>query len=567
MLTAKGADFLEKRIITGYCLILAGLGALLLALYGIAAGKSGNFAAAAAQQSSYLLEVGETRGLIYDRNLSPLVGTSSHTVLAVSPSAGAAAQLHDLLLPEFLQEEGALLREGRPFLVDGQALTPETRATPVQALSSPDGSVLAFSLPERWAPDQTALHLIGYTDAAGKGVCGIEKGYDDFLREQGGVVRVRYTVNALGSALPESAPTVEDTRGSARGGVVLTLDKELQKTAEEALEPIERGAAVVMDVATGEILAMASVPCYDLADLSAALESTDSPFLNRALCAYNLGSAFKIVTAAAALEAGFSTAYTFNCPGWYELDGQIYRCHRLVGHGAVDMKKALEQSCNPYFINLGLQAGAQRLCGMAEAFGFGTAVRLAPGVLSASGSMPAAAEIGEGELANLSFGQGRLTATPVQAAQMIAIVAGGGKWVSPTLVRGVTYDGVTVSEQTVQTPEKRVISEQTARTLREMLINAVEEGSGMAAKPAVGGAGGKTASAQTGSFDQNGEEIVHAWFAGFYPAEDPRWAIVFFGEGSGSGGGAPARAFKAFCDAAARIGEDTASAPRISGPQ
>ena len=82
---------MEKRIITGYCLILAGLGALLLALYGIAAGKSGNFAAAAAQQSSYLLEVGETRGLIYDRNLSPLVGTSSHTVLAVSPSAGAAA--------------------------------------------------------------------------------------------------------------------------------------------------------------------------------------------------------------------------------------------------------------------------------------------------------------------------------------------------------------------------------------------------------------------------------------------------------------------------------------------
>ncbi|MEG2087764.1 MAG: penicillin-binding transpeptidase domain-containing protein, partial [Angelakisella sp.] len=321
----------------------------------------------------------------------------------------------------------------------------------------------------------------------------------------------------------------------------------LQRIALQAAAPILRGAVVIMEVSSGEILAMVSRPDFDQTHVAAFLDDPDSPLFNRATAAYNVGSCFKLAVAAAALQNGFFPAYSYVCPGYYQLGEQRYACHQLAGHWQLSMTGAMEQSCNPYFINLGQQLGAKKLLDMAEALGFGTPTVLCDGVVSAAGSLPAdPGDVSSGELANLSFGQGTLTATPVQLAQMTAIIAGGGGFVTPTLYKGVTHDGRCLPVPEAVNP-RQVLSPRTAATLRGMMIGVVERGSGKRARPMLGGGGGKTSSAQTGTV-KNGAEVVHGWFSGFYPAEQPRYTITVLEEGGGSGAARPAAVFAKICN-------------------
>ena len=185
---------------------------------------------------------------------------------------------------------------------------------------------------------------------------------------------------------------------------------------------------------------------------------------------------------------------------------------------------------------------------MAKAIGFGRETQLAPGIVSQEGTLPTESDLNNlHELANFSFGQGKLTATPIQVASMVSAVANGGMAVTPKLVLGSTQDGKTIEEKEQPAPV-RIFSEQTASILRQDMIGVVEEGSATMAKPQQGGAGGKTASAQTGMYDENGEEIVHAWFAGFFPAQNPKYAAVILIEGGEYGGMVASPLFKEIVD-------------------
>ena len=201
---------------------------------------------------------------------------------------------------------------------------------------------------------------------------------------------------------------------------------------------------------------------------------------------------------------------------------------------------------------------------MAYAMGFGAPGRLGEGVTSSAGELPSPAGLTDGALANFSFGQGGFTATPVQLAQMVSVIANGGHSVQPRVYLGRTLDGGDVIAEGEPEPSRQVISPRTAATLRQMMIAVVEEGSGANARPDRGGAGGKTATAQTGIF-QGEEEVLHGWFAGFYPAQDPQYAVVVLAEGGGEGSDIPARTFAAICDGIAemRAADDTVLA---SGP-
>ena len=532
---------MERRVVWVHSLLLLCMTILMVRLSALGQGEG--LAQAAARQSSSLLELGSSRGMIYDRNGKPLVNREWVTALAVSPTPEAAETLKALLPQEEFEAALELLRQGRPTVVRTDGWLPEE--------GWPEG-IAAFQLPVRYGEEQLAVHLLGYTDQGGSGVTGVEKGYDDFLASCGGRVYCRYLVDANRGALEGEAAQVSDQRAAPRGGVVLTLDRRIQEAAEEAMAEIGKGAAVVMDVDTGEILAMVSRPAYDLLDLSASLEDPDGPFVNRALSAYSVGSSFKICVAAAALEAGLPTSLSYECDGCYELGELEFHCHNRSGHGWLDMAGALRRSCNPYFIDLGLTLGGEAVYNMAYAMGFGSASRLCQGVTSAAGELPGPGELTGGALANFSFGQGRFTATPVQVAQMVSAVANGGMSVSPTVYLGTTGDGGDILRDGEAAPSRRIMSEGTAATLREMLIAVVEEGSGTAARPDRGGAGGKTATAQTGLYEGE-EEVVHGWFAGFYPAREPRYAVVVLAEGGGEGGEKPARAFAALCDGIASL--------------
>lgn len=508
---------MEKKIVILYVVLLVSVSVVILRLSLLTQG--GTLAQAATVQSSYALTVGESRGMIYDRNLKPLVNRYSYNVLSVVPTPTALTALQRALPREEFAALLPLMESGKPVL-----LRP-TRPVIGEGIES-------FSFPVRYTDAQPAPHIIGYLDSVGTGLTGVEAGYNELLTGYGGRVRTRYHINAVGAALGDGVAEVTDTRPTHGGGLVLTLDREAQSIAENAARNLRRGAVVVMDVESGGILAMVSCPDFDPNSVGEALENSDSPLFNRALAAYNLGSIFKLTVAAAALENGFTTDYDYICPGYYELGEQRYYCHQREGHWALAMPRALEQSCNPYFINLGQQLGAKKLCSMAVRMGFGAGATLADGINSVAGNLPEAEDVNTGELANLSFGQGSLMATPVQVAYMTAIIARGGSCPPPSLYLGTTADGSTVIGETPQ-EGVRVLSEQTAETLRELMVQVVENGSGKRAQYGYGGAGGKTSSAQTGSYT-NGIETVHGWFTGFFPADRPRYAVTVLEEGGGT---------------------------------
>lgn len=525
-----------NRVIALFSTMIVLFSLLIIRLYAIT--QSDYLVTAAQNQSSYTLKIARTRGAIYDRNLAPITGQRKQNLIAVLPSADSISAVAQTVTGP--QRSAVLSQmEGKvPFT----ALLEEGQGKVYSA------DVENFTVTQRYPEEPFAPHILGYLDGEGHGVMGVEKAYDSFLRAAGEQTKVTYTVDGRGLPLENSSPVVHGSTRDPRQGVVLTLDREIQRIASQAARQIEEGAVVVMDVQTGQLRACVSAPEFSPYEVPAALEDQRSPLFNRAFAAYSVGSTYKLAVAAAALEQGISTQFSHNCLGGIEVDGRMFYCHNRGGHRQITMRKAIEQSCNPYFVALGQETGAENILYMSQAMGFGTATTFAPGMASQAGNLPLPQEVQNRQaLANLSFGQGSLLATPVQIGAMVSSIANGGMAVTPSLVMGATQDGQTL-EALPQYAENRIMSSSTARTLREFMVSVVEEGSGTPGKPEWGGAGGKTASAQTGKLAENGEEIVHAWFAGFFPAEEPRYAVVVLVEGGEFGGQIASPIFREIAD-------------------
>ncbi|MGI5895026.1 MAG: peptidoglycan D,D-transpeptidase FtsI family protein [Candidatus Merdivicinus sp.] len=486
---------------------------------------------AAQQQKTYTLTVYESRNAIYDCNFLPLADTFSEDCYVVIPDTENILPVLQAVTPERRQQISDLMSAGKPFVLRNAGTIEAT-------------GVEKFSLPVRTASPQLAAHIIGYLDDAGNGVCGIEQSCNEFLSEQPSVTQVSCQLDALGHTIPGLQPEIrQDPISSA--GVVLTIDSNIQKIVENAGNRLlKKGAIVVMDPYTGEIKASASFPSYSLENLAQAIrDEENTPMINRALLPFSVGSTFKVVTAAAALEAGLPLDAVYECTGQIDVSGQIIRCHNRYGHGEMDMTDAMMKSCNPYFITLGLQVGGQPLLEMAKRFGFGQELPLSGNVAGAAGSLPAERDlINPAAVANLSFGQGDLMASPLQVTRMMAVACNGGLLVTPRLVQGKTMDGKVI-QQEATVPAQQIISPEIAEQLRSILVQCVMVEPEQNALPSNVSAGGKTATAQTGRFDEDGEEFEHGWFSGFFPADAPRYVVTVLSEDSGFGNGTAAPVF------------------------
>ncbi|MBQ7875316.1 MAG: penicillin-binding protein 2 [Oscillospiraceae bacterium] len=520
-----------RRMAGFLCLMVILMGGVLLRVAYI--GSGGVSVEAAALQSMRTIELAESRAGIFDRNLSPFVNKSLERRL--------------LIFPDLLEIPAILEFTDREELAQAfQKFEPSVMDTGGKIIEGE--GIYNFSYPRRYGENPIAVHIIGYMNG-GVGVSGIEQSYNGFLEENGESVSVTYYTDGTGKLLIGEEITLNAEETAENCGVVLTLDSDIQRAAEKALASgTEKGAAVVMDIKNGEILASASCPEFDPSNIADYLDAEDSPFINRAFSAYTVGSTWKLVVAASAIEAGITAERTYECTGSIEVDGRIYKCHWELGHGEIDMKKALEISCNPYFIDLALEIGGERILETAKNLGFGTPASFGENYSAAAGSLPAEDSLSaKTVLASFAFGQGSLMANPVQMAVLASAIANGGKAVTPKLVLG-TYDREGNYTPTADYAANPVMSAETAKLLQDMMINVVENGSGINAKPKEGSAGGKTASAQTGQYDSEGNEIIHAWFVGFYPAENPKYAIAVFAEGMDSGGDFAAPIFKSICD-------------------
>lgn len=371
-------------------------------------------------------------------------------------------------------------------------------------------------------------HVIGYISGDGSG-CGIEGAFDYALSSDG-TSSIAYLKDINNNKVSDGYSIDID---SSYKGVSLTIDYHIQKIAENAMDRHKiSGAVIVADCQSGEILAMASRPDFDRRKLTEYLDGTDGELVNKAIVQYNPGSVFKIVVAAAALENSFSEDMIYECTGKTDIDGIEFVCHKDDGHGIQSMSQAFANSCNCAFYDIGISLGAEEIHKYASAFGIGREVLNINGISEEKGFVPSYSMV-RAEIANISIGQGDVMVTPLQIADILCTVCSGGVRKQMILIRGM------VNEAGVCTPVEtseigRVISETTARRLMNMMRLAVSEGTGGEAQIETHGAGGKTGSAETG-WKKDGELMQQGWFAGFYPAENPKYVCVVIAENGKSG--------------------------------
>lgn len=472
------------------------------------------YAASAGAQTERVTALPVARGNFQDRAGRLLTGCTARWYALCIPDDASYATL----FPYVSYAKQAMLYEKRgtasPFLVEVD------RDLNRFGITTCAGAVRTLPLP-------IAEHLLGYLDGEGHGVSGLERAYDDLLADSGAAKSIVCTTNAQGALLGGAEPTVRTLAAGSGLGVRLTLDADIQRLCEGVAEKtMTRGCIIVMDTASGEVLASVSRPGFDPDNVAASIAAQDSSLLNRSFCAFSAGSVFKVVLAVAAYQNGLDW-FTHDCTGSVELAGQTYRCAKGAAHGELNLRGALAESCNCYFVKLGERLGGTAILKAAKALGFGGPCAVAPGLKTATGELPSAEQLtNAGQQAIFSFGQGALTVTPIQITAMMNTIADGGVYLPPRFVYGVV-DRQNKVVQPVETPEPtRACGAATARVLRKMLKTVVEEGIGSAAKPAEWTAAGKTGTAQTGQFDQSGEELLNYWFSGFVPAEAPRYTIT-----------------------------------------
>lgn len=412
------------------------------------------------------------------------------------------------------------------------------------------------------------------------GKAGIESLFEEYLKGKNGIKQIDMAV--------DGTTTAEETAQEAVSGsnVVLTIDSKLQQITEQALADniakiknggfgkaydTRGGACVVMNVKTGEVLAMASCPNYNPQSFANGISNeewnnynnnTEHPLVNKCIqSAYEPGSIFKMVTAIAGLESGNITlTERINDTGVYRKYGGTWNCwyytdyHR--GHGYLNVLGAIEKSCNFFFIETADRMGIDTLDKYAKYFGLGkrTGIELPYETAGTLASKDYVKSIGEtwnpGDTLNAAIGQGYNRFTPLQMAKYVSIVANGGHKVNTTIVKTIQNpDGSEVSKDEINNFVKQKLGledeEDDGITLNSDYINAVKEGMKSVTSDNGGTAavrfrnfnisvGGKTGSAEAGK-DANGRDIVNAWFAAFAPYEDPEIAIVIMVENGGHG--------------------------------
>lgn len=470
------------------------------------------------RQSSYRITVGRVRGTVFDCNMVPITNAQSKIFAAFLPVPSAVVAAHRLLGGEALVNCLENLEKGLPFVGE------------VGEVYECSG-VAYTTIFENLSFDTPASHIVGYTDSTGHGVSGLQAAYDDLLYFNEDISAV-YTKSGKGDILAGIEPYFENTASPQGSGVVSTIDVNIQSIAETAAMEIDKGAVIVAEAQTAKIRAMVSKPDFNPTDISSSLESTDSPLLNRALSAYSVGSVFKPCVAAAALEMGRGE-YSYNCVGNTYIIDRSFNCHKRDGHGTLDLSGALAFSCNTFFYNFAISIGAAPIYKMASSLNFGNSIRIADNMSTAVGSMPRLSSLNnEAAIANMSIGQGSISASPVSMLPLYCAIATDGTYFLPSIVEGTLTNGA--FEKYNGGLATRVMSEETASKIREALIGVVTEGTGTAAKSDNVTTAGKTATAQTGRRDEKGQEITNSWFCGFFPVDAPKYVVIVMSEGQSS---------------------------------
>lgn len=436
------------------------------------------------------------------------------------------------------------------------------------------GVTLGIRPQRQYAYGTLASHILGYLKQWEKGdISSADKrAFDHYIGEEKGIAGVEATMDEHLRG-PEGRKTVlKDEKGRTIGmldytkpgtgaRVELSIDARIQFLLENTLRRAGRAAGVVMDVNTGEVLAMASVPDYDPNAFIPSISREKfieyksnpqlSPFTNRAIASFEPGSTMKVPTAIAGAVQGIA-GRTFSCDGYVPFGNHKIGCwiyNKSGGrHGSLRLPEAIQRSCNPYFNKMANAIGWKAMVDGCSLVGFGkkTGVELPnedPGILPGSRSWRTArpgAVMTPALTAMMSIGQGDMLATPLQMAAMSAAVANGGKYYQPRIVKKVTAETGEVLVPDLPKLEvdllRHGVKESDLTLIREGMRKAVNEAGGTAGKVRMDDiiVSAKTGTAQT---TDNGKKSNNSWMIAFAPFDTPKYAIAIIVQAGGSGGG------------------------------
>lgn len=565
---------IKRKTILMVCVMIIGLAALLVrvAYWQIIRGEELSSKAKAQQQGSNIVTA--ARGSIYDRNGKVLAESASVNTLICNPkdieedgdSSVIAAHLAPILSMDQNEVLKIITKNSRYQVIKKRLTTEQTeqikklRQNPDENIAKAFSGVYFEDDSKRYYPFNIAPHILGFTGYDNNGLQGIELTLDDALMGRNGSVDV--TQSAKGTTLKQQQS--EYLNSASKGDdVVLTIDETIQHFLEKHLEEavtenkLKEGAAgIVMNPKTGEILAMATKPDFDVnnpydidqfteyaVSLDFASEQEDDEedadtddeedreFTDEEIGAirnkmwrnkvisdtYEPGSTFKIITAAAALEEHtVDLESTFYCPGYKVVADRKIGCANKNGHGSQTFVEGVRNSCNPVFMELGAGLGYEKFMEYFTAFGLTekTGVEL----VGESSSIYYHNEMNEVDIATSSFGQG-FQVTPIQLITAVSAVINGGERMRPQIVKEIrNLNGIVKSYE----PEvvNRVISEETSQKMREILESVVALPTATGKNAYVKGCriGGKTGTSEKGNREENNRI---ASFIGFAPANDP----------------------------------------------
>lgn len=523
------------------------------------------------------------RGLIYDRNgVALAINKPVYRITMVREDAGdvdlVVARLQALtpIEPEELARGLDELKRRSPFVpvtIADNVTWDDIAKVAVNAPALP-GVTPEVGLTRAYPRADDFAHIVGYVGAVNEadlnrvddrdpllqiprfqiGKIGVEAKLEKPLRGKAGTKRIE--VNAVGRVMRE----LSREEGEPGVNLQLTIDSSLQNYVQARLEG-ESAAAVVIDTATGDLLAIGSTPAFDpnkfvngisQADYSALLENKYRPLPNKAMQGiYPPGSTFKMITALAALEAGVVTSEdTVKCKGHVEVGGRKFHCWKRSGHGNMNLHDSLKNSCDVFYYEMAQRVGIEKISAMAKRFGYGTKFNI-PMSSVAKGLAPTKAWKREnrgadwviGDSLNASIGQGFVLSSPMQQALMTARIA-TGLAVRPRLIKSI--NGVEVP---LEDRDEIGLNENHLRLVRKGMYAVSNASGGTAYRSRILGddyrMAGKTGTSQVGNkvvrnSDVAWEKRDHALFVSFAPYDAPRIAVSVIVEHGGGGSKAAA---------------------------
>ncbi len=568
------SDWYKRRIIVLVCLAAPGFIILLLRLFYLQIVEGENFRKLSEHNCIRLQTIDPPRGLIFDRDGKLMVDNRPSYDLSIvvrdaKPLDTTLRRLShythtpvEALWAEIEKNRNQPSYKPVPLMQDiGRDML---AVLEVNRYELP-GIVIDVRLRRLYVNGQSAAHILGYvgeissdelkspryadykrSDVVGK--AGVEKTFENVLRGQRGGRQVE--VNAAGQ-LVRVLKTVDAAPGD---NIFLSFDLALQQKAETLIEGVQ-GAVVAMDPNTGYVLAMASNPSYDpnmfingfsRDEWRKLIDDPYHPLENKAIQAeYPPASTYKIITAMAGLQEGVINDGTrLFCPGFYRFGGRDYRCWKKSGHGSITVTKALAESCDVFFYQVGLRLGVDRLAFYAKSAGLGslTGIRLdheSAGLVPTSAWKKRRFKVPwqSGETLSVAIGQGYNLVTPLQLCSMIATVANGGVRFVPQIVSKIEdASGNIVKEATPDIVGRLPVDPDNLNLVKEGLWDVVNQRYGTGKIAAIPGVevSGKTGTAQVFSRKTNEAENEkrraerlksHAWFVAYAPSNNPKIAV------------------------------------------